>query len=81
MTDTIQADDDVHASLAIRKQIAVIWCIEDVKEVRPDLSDDQCWDVLQNLNRSHDATIGINWDVIDCVADILFPDASAEDDV
>jgi hypothetical protein len=68
MTD----ETDIHATLAVRHQIAVIWCIEDVQEVRPDLSEEQCWDVLQAARHNHDATIGINWDVLSCHAEILF---------
>ena len=55
---------DVHAFLAERRQIAVIWSVEDVQEIRPDLTDEQAWDVLEHAERHHDATIGINWDVL-----------------
>lgn len=49
-----------------------IWHLEDVKSRRPDLSDDQCREVLTALEHRHDAEIGINWDVIDAIADDLF---------
>ena len=65
-------DSEIHDLLATRREIAVIWCIEDVQEVRPDLSEDQCWEVLAATRRYHDATIGINWDVLQCQADLLF---------
>ena len=42
---------DVHVLLAPRRQIASIWSIEDVQEVRPDLTDDQAWEVLQQVER------------------------------
>ena len=58
------AEIDVHVLLAPRRQIASIWSIEDVQSVRPGLTDDQAWDVLQRVRRCHDATIGINWDVL-----------------
>jgi hypothetical protein len=74
MTDKIY----IHATLAGRRQIAVIWCIEDVQEVRPDLSEEQCWKVLQAAEHNHDATIGINWDVLSCQADTLFGIAPAD---
>ena len=69
------AEIDVHVLLAPRRQIASIWSIEDVQEVRPDLTDDQAWEVLQQVERAHDATIGINWDVLSCHADMLHGDA------
>ena len=55
---------DVHALLAARRQIASIWSIEDVQIVRSGLTDDQAWEVLQRVRKCHDATIGINWDVL-----------------
>lgn len=44
--------------------LASFWSIEDVKEVAPDLSDDECRDVLERVESNHDAEIGINWDVL-----------------
>ncbi len=70
---------DVHAYLAERRQIASIWCIEDVQSVRPDLTDDRAWEVLQAARRCHDATMGINWDVLECQADILLGSAPETD--
>jgi hypothetical protein len=68
-------DIDIHALLAERKQIAVVWCTEDVQEVRPDLTDDQAWEVLQNVRRNHDATSGVTWETLEIVAQMLFGDA------
>lgn len=50
------------------------WHMEDVKQQRPDLTDAQCQEVLEAIEHRHDASIGINWDVIDCVADDLYPE-------
>jgi hypothetical protein len=66
---------DIHARLAGLRQIASIWCIEDVQSVRPGLTDDQAWEVLQAARRNHDATIGINWDVLEFHAADLFGSA------
>jgi hypothetical protein len=74
-------ETDIDALLAGRKQIAVIWSIEDEQEVRPDLSEDQCWDVLKSAKHDHDATLGINWDVLECHAQMLFGDAPEADEV
>jgi hypothetical protein len=51
--------------------IAITWSIEDVKEVASDLTDDECRQVLQLARSKHDATIGINWDVLEELADIV----------
>lgn len=56
------------------RQIAIIWSVEDVQEVRENLSDEQAMKVLKEVKLRHDANIGVNWDVIKCVADIIFPE-------
>lgn len=50
------------------------WHVEDVQDRTPNLSIEQCREVLRRLNRHHDANIGINWEVIDCVAEIVESD-------
>lgn len=79
MTSTIT----IHEILAATKQIASIWGIEDVQSIRPDLSDDQAWEVLQTASREEDATIGINWDILEFHAEALFgeqPQTNTEDE-
>jgi hypothetical protein len=71
----------IHQQLAKQRQIADIWGIEDVQSVRPDLSDEQAWDVLQAVLRYRDAGIGINWEVIESHAEQLFGlEPGAEDE-
>lgn len=53
--------------------ISITWGISDVKEVRPDLTDKQAREVLSEAKRKHDASIGINWEVLEVVAEYLFP--------
>jgi hypothetical protein len=64
---------EIHDVLEAYGYLAAIWCVEDVQSVRPDLTDGQCREVLQQCHRIHDATVGINWDVLRFVADDLFP--------
>jgi hypothetical protein len=54
-------------------QIAIIWSITDVKEVRPDLTDEQAMDVLLRVESKHDANIGVNWDTLAYWANYLYP--------
>lgn len=61
--------------------IQIIWHWEDVQWRRPDLTLDQCCEVLSRLKRQHDATIGINWDVIDIVAACEFPEPDNIDEL
>ena len=50
------------------KSIQIYWCTEDVTHQAEimgiPLTEEQADDILDNVERYHDATIGINWDVI-----------------
>lgn len=67
---------DIHTFLAQSRQIAIVWSIEDVKEVRPHLTDNQAWEVLQLVEQSHDANFGVSWETFDSAAQSLFGDAA-----
>jgi len=56
-----------------QRQIAIIWSIEDVQSIRPDLSDDQSMEVLRTAEDKHDASLGISWDTLEIWADYLYP--------
>ena len=66
---------DIPALLAKHRQVAVTWCCEDVKHVRPDLSDDQCWEVLQQGIDQHDCEWGFTWTFIKDIAEEMFGEA------
>jgi len=72
-------DDDQHTvdlaeALAAQRRIAIVWCTDDVREVRPDLTDDQAWEVLQTCRKSHDCNFGLSWGWIEATARNLFGD-------
>lgn len=67
---------DINSVLANRRQVAVIWSIEDVQEVRPDLNDDQAWEVLKRCRDAHDCEFGFTWILIEDVAEATFPEPS-----
>ena len=50
--------------------IDIRWYAEDIKYCAQDneieLTDKECIEILESLKKNHDATIGINWDVILC---------------
>lgn len=54
------------------QEINIVWSIDDVLSVRPHLNKEQASAVLVHLKRHHDASIGINWDVIETIANDLF---------
>jgi hypothetical protein len=51
------------------KTIKIIWSTEDVLMqadlMNIELTEEQADDILSNVERYHDANVGINWDVID----------------
>ena len=73
-------DGHVLQLLAKHRKIAAIWCIEDVKAIRPDLSDDQAWELLQQVSDRHDAENGITWTTLETSADDLFGPSSETDE-
>src|SRR5438309_1641686 len=72
-TEPFDINQLVHRLLAERQQIAAIWAIEDVQEVRPNLTDDQAWLVLEEVWHKHDAELGISWTTLEVFADELYP--------
>jgi hypothetical protein len=71
-TTEYTAEIDVCAYLAERHEIAHIWGIEDVKELRPDLSDEQAWEVLVTVEDNLDSNCGINWQRLEDTAEDMF---------
>ena len=73
--DEDEIDVDIHELLAQHRQIAHIWSVEDVQSVRPDLTEDQAWEVLQFVDDHKDAELGITWLTLTMAAEHLFGDA------
>ena len=71
--DELDVDIDLHAALQENHQIAHIWNVADVKSVRPHLSDEDAWEVLQAVESQLDSEHGITWTTIRDAADDLFP--------
>jgi hypothetical protein len=63
-----------------KRQIAIIWDIDDVKIERPDLTDEQAMEVLERVKDKHDAEMGVSWTTLGEWAGILFPPASNQSD-
>jgi len=75
-----QENADINELLAARNQIGVIWDVEDVQSVRPDLNDQEAFQVLREAKRGHDANWGINWQCLEIVAQSLFGEAPDPDE-
>jgi hypothetical protein len=55
------------------KEIAAVWFVQDVLDIRDDLTEDQAWQVLQRIDRDHDRDLGITKDVLRQTAEAMFP--------
>ena len=47
------------------KTINISWCTEDVMSLDSTLSEQEADLVLENLEKNHNAELGINWEVIE----------------
>ncbi len=56
------------------------WNVEDVQQVRSDLNHEQACDLLELISFVFNPNFGINWDVIDCAADLLYPKTSGTEE-
>ena len=54
--------------------IALHWSTEDVMQQCNWLTKEQARDVLHTCLDIHDACIGLNWDVIECIAEDKYPE-------
>jgi hypothetical protein len=68
-----EIDVDLDELLAEDRRIAHVWGTDDVRELRPDLDDDQAWAVLQAVAHRLHCDVGITRDVVESVADELYP--------
>lgn len=64
------------------KTIAHVWHVDDVmsraRERHINLSDQQCLEILAKIDKGKDASIGINWDVLDVCTDMYIEEISKE---
>lgn len=72
MTTTMHLDALLKL-LTEHRLIAHLWGVEDVREVRPDLTADLAWEVLQACDARPECTQGLTWDGIARTAEELYP--------
>jgi hypothetical protein len=70
-----ESELDLHELLRENRMIGHFYTVDDVRHLRPHLSDEEAWQVLQAIDKS--VTIapeyGMSWDGIRDTADSLFP--------
>ena len=71
--------EQIKIALAEHGYIGDLWHTDDVLQECPELTEEQAWQVLKACEDSHDANIGINWEVISFHADDLFPESAQAD--
>lgn len=69
--ETLELIERIEARL--NDSIEVIWHIDDVKQIREDLDDDQCRGVLEYAKDRHDCNNGITWETLEMTAERLYP--------
>jgi hypothetical protein len=57
----------------LNDSIEVIWHLDDVKQIREDLDDDECREVLESVKDRHDCNNGITWETLELMAERLYP--------
>ena len=63
-----------------RYAMAIVWQVDDVLSIRPDLTEEQAGEVLGRVEDVHDASIGVSWDTLTWCADDLYPEPDEYDD-
>lgn len=79
MEPTPRITTDSAVFLAQRGRIALVWSIDDVLQVRPDLTRAQAWQLLRALEEDHHAGLGISWDPLLVAAQEMFGERRPDD--
>lgn len=69
-------NEEIREELKRRGYFFSLWSIDDLRDMEgaEELTDDQLHEIGSTIGRCHDATIGINWDVIQCHLDDYLQD-------
>ncbi len=68
----IVRERSIHAELAEMQTIATLWTTRDVRFYRPDLTEEQAWQVLQHCKQHDVGGYRMSWRKINQTADKLF---------
>ena len=62
-----------------RYAMAIVWQVDDVLSIRPDLTEEQAGEVLGRVEDCHDASIGVSWDTLQIVAEEMYPEGGDDE--
>jgi len=68
---------EIILAVSLRDYLVRYWHIDDVKEIAPNISDEDARTVLVHVDETHDANVGINWDVLKAAAESLILESIA----
>jgi len=60
------------------RSIQIAWTTDDVQLARPDLTENQAWEILKAIQNENNHRIEVNWDTIGGMATWLYPEEIAE---
>ncbi len=75
-----KVENDIRDAFDKDTCIMMTWHIEDITNIRPDLTEKQALEVLLYAEDNHDANNGYNWDFFSWCAEELYPEPECEDD-
>src|SRR5579859_5479159 len=75
-SDIANTQIDIDELLRQERKVASVWALDQVFLRRPDLTDEQAWDVLQHARNAFELD-GVHLDYLESTADGLFPPPSS----
>lgn len=76
VSDIVEAlDTELHPD-----RIAIKWSVDDVLSVVKGITRDEAGHVLGVVDNRHDCNYGVTWDTLSITAQMLYPNASDNDD-
>jgi len=59
------------------RSIQIAWTTDDVQLARPDLTENQAWEILKAIQNENNHRIEVNWDTVGGMATWLYPEEIA----
>ena len=56
------------------RSIQIAWTTDDVQLARPDLTENQAWEILKAIQNENNHRIEVNWDTVGGMATWLYPE-------
>lgn len=84
LTDEYKVTSLAKSILEERGQIAIVWDVDDIRtvadEMEAELTYEECMTILRRIDHDFDASIGVNWDVLDTEVRWFVDERETDDD-